>query len=311
MGSVFYIHVVTKGSFSETTREQDKMPSADHTWSYDRHIEHESRQSDIPSAYVRPDSIDAWRHNRMLGSVLPLLQEHPGSSWMTIGDGNYGSDAFFLQKNGADSLATSISDSTLRIGHEMGFIARFRAENAEHLSATDGEFDFTFCKEAYHHFPRPPIAFYEMLRVARIGTVLIEPTEDAPKLLDRLKIVAKKLLRKDKTTLFETSGNFIYRLNVTEIAKMMTALNYEVVAFRPFNDFYHPSLSGGAYARFGLRTLLTKAGVLIQDFFCRLRLLNYGLSTTIAFKSKISGTMKARLKAAGFRILELPRNPYL
>src|SRR5690606_26114528 len=99
----------------------------------------------------------------MLESALPLLREFPRASWITIGDGNFGSDAHFLERNGAEALATSISDAPLRVARDMGFVRNIRAENAEFISSAGDAFDFALCKEAYHHFPRPAIAFYEML----------------------------------------------------------------------------------------------------------------------------------------------------
>lgn len=39
----------------------------------------------------------------------------------------------------------------------------------------DDAFDYVLCKDSYHHMPRPMIALYQMLRVARRAVVLIEP----------------------------------------------------------------------------------------------------------------------------------------
>ena len=50
---------------------------------------------------------------------------------MTVGDGAYGADAYFLKENGADVLATNINDDNLKIAAERGFIDKFKAENAE------------------------------------------------------------------------------------------------------------------------------------------------------------------------------------
>ncbi len=69
-------------------------------WSYKRHTNHEitHAQSELfPSAYTNSQSIDAWRHRRMQEIILPLIKFYPQSTWMTVGDGNFGSDAFFLR----------------------------------------------------------------------------------------------------------------------------------------------------------------------------------------------------------------------
>src|SRR5213075_2707793 len=103
------------------------------------------------------------------------LEGFPESSWVTIGDGRCASDARYIRSCGRSVLATDIAPQLLRVAKERGAIDDYRAENAESLSFVDEQFDFALCKEAYHHFPRPMIALYEMLRVARVGVVLIEP----------------------------------------------------------------------------------------------------------------------------------------
>ena len=280
------------------------------TWSYDKHVDHERQATKLPSCYANPTSVDAWRHRRMLDSVRPLTTEFPGSRWMTVGDGNFGSDAYFLERTGVKAVATSISDSTLALAKAQGLIQEFRVENAENISAPDASYDFVLCKESYHHFPRPSVAFYEMLRVAKTAVVLIEPSEGPVRLLDYLKIFVKTTIRNDESVLFETSGNFIYRLNIREVEKMATALNLGCVAYRPFNDFYHPRLSGQGFGTLSVATLLTKFGLAIQNILCDLRLMNYGLTTVMVFKSLPSDDLRKKLKKAGFRLTILAKNPY-
>jgi SAM-dependent methyltransferase len=278
--------------------------------SYVQQAEQE-QQSGLPSCYTSPDSVDCWRHDRMLGSVLPLIEAFPQATWATIGDGRYGSDAFFLKRHGANVLATSLTDSHLRIAQERGYIDKFQAENAERLSFKDDSFDFILCKESYHHFPRPAIAFYEMVRVARVGVVLIEPMDGSLRLLDWGKDVVKRALRGDRTSQFEPSGNFLYRANVREIEKMMTAIAGAAVAVKQFNDFYHPrlALQSSAGTTFGL--LATKAGIAIQNALCRARLMNYGLGVIAVFRLRPPDSVEHALQANGFRVTHLPRNPYL
>ena len=94
-------------------------------WSYDRHKSHEMRlgQDDwLPSCYAGPDTVDTWRHMRFLECTLPLLKEWPVSEWITVGDGNFGSDAFFLRNHGVAVTATSISSNTLSVAHANGWI---------------------------------------------------------------------------------------------------------------------------------------------------------------------------------------------
>jgi ubiquinone/menaquinone biosynthesis C-methylase UbiE len=264
----------------------------------------------LPSRYTDPDSIDNWRHTRMLDLVQPLLKAVPGSTWLTVGDGRYASDAAYLTGKGADVIASSLTDERLKYAYEKGFIKRYQAENAEHISLSDNEVDFVLCKEAYHHFPRPPVALYEMLRVARCGVMLIEPMDNS-KLLDSMKTLIKRVIRGDTEMRFEPSGNFIYRFQVRELAKMMTAMGGRVIAVKPFNDFYHPRLSKARSNTWNLGSVLTRLGVSVQDILCRLGLLGYGLCGAIAFKGVPDPVIVAALKADGFKVLDLPTNPYV
>lgn len=290
------------------------MKSKDAHWSYAKHSEHElelSKEVKLPSCYSEPNTIDAWRHERMHKAVLPILETYPGAKWITIGDGNFGSDAYFLKENGADVLATSLTDSCLVIAKENGFINKFKSVNAEEIALPDESYDFVFCKESYHHFPRPPIALYEMLRVAKKAVVLMEPQETSKKLLNYAKDLVKKTIRAQKSTSFEPSGNFIFRVNPGEIAKMMTALNYSVIAVKKCNGFYHPKFSHAKYSVLRFSTLLTKLAIAIQDALCILKMLDYGGACIVMFKEVPDEKLVHRLKRHGFRVLYLPKNPYL
>jgi ubiquinone/menaquinone biosynthesis C-methylase UbiE len=283
-------------------------------WSYNRHTNIESSKSQsesLPSCYTNPKSIDAWRHRRMHEIILPLLKFYPKSIWMTIGDGSYASDAHFLREHGLDVTATSLDDKSLSVAKERGFIEKYKAENAESISFAEDTFDFVFCKEAYHHFPRPPVAFYEMLRVCSKGVVLIEPQGSSNKLLNFLKDAFKKWFRKDKTNLFEESGNFIYRIDIKEIEKMMTALNYKVVASKKFNDFYFPKFSECQSNKLSFPFLMTKFGCFIQDIGGFLNLMDFGLACVIVFKEIPSTSLLSELKHHNFHVHLLPKNPFL
>jgi SAM-dependent methyltransferase len=279
-------------------------------------IEHSYRRQassedamELPSRYLRPHSIDNWRHTRMLDLTAAIRRACPGASWLTVGDGRYGSDAAYLHAQGVDVVATSLTDEKLRHAHAQGHIPAYRAENAERLSQGDGSVDFVLCKEAYHHFPRPPVALYEMLRVARVAVVLIEPL-DNPRLLDGMKAIAKRLLRGDREQQFEPSGNFLYRLNIRELGKLMTAMGGRTLAFKGINDFYHARLGDCDARALNFGSAITKAGVVLQDLLSAGGLLGYGLGCVVVFKGDAETVQLQALRGAGFSVVELPRNPY-
>lgn len=263
----------------------------------------------MPSFYSAPGSIDCWRHTRMLASVDTLVEAMPHAKWLTVGDGRYGSDAGYLTSLGADALATSLTDERLKRGAELGFITKYRVENAEHLSFANGEFDFVFCKEAYHHFPRPPVALYEMLRVARVAAVMIEPC-DNPRVLDVAKRWVKRVLRGDSEFNYEVSGNFLYRLHVGELGKLMCALGNHTMAVRGINDFYVARFAGKQANRRSKAFWLTRFGVGLQNLLSRLGLVGWGLCCVVIFNGSPPSALLAALKRDGFDIHNLPRNPY-
>lgn len=267
-------------------------------------------EMDLPSRFTAPASIDNWRHTRMLDSTAPLIATYPTATWITVGDGRYGSDAAYLHGRGVPVTATTLTDERLRTAFERGFIPAYRAENAERMSFADETADFVLCKESYHHFPRPPVALYEMLRVARRAVVLIEPLDD-PRLLDNLKRLVKRLLRGDTELQFEPSGNFLYRLDVREMAKLMTAIGGLCIAFKGINDFYHPKFAASDSTRFNPGTVVTRLGIGLQNALSACGLLGYGLGCVVLFRGEPESHCADALRRAGFRILNLPRNPYV
>ncbi len=282
--------------------------------SYEKHVNNEKRLStgkELPHCYANPDSIDAWRHNRMRNMILELIRLYPKSKWLTIGDGNHASDAYYLEQQGLDVTASSISTETLSIAHQLGYIQKFKAINAERIDEADNSYDFVYCKEAYHHFPRPPVALYEMLRVANEGIVLIEPHESGFRIFSSVKMMIKLIFRGDNSFDFEPTGNYIFRVNLKEIKKMMTSLNLRLIAYKKFNDFYHPKLTSKSIKGISIAKFIFLSGIFMQNILCKIGLLDYGLVLLIIFKEEIEKDRLKHLKKNGFRISSLPINPYI
>jgi len=148
-------------------------------WSYREHETHyeghggDGEHTEDAETWLRSDTVDAWRHERKHRSLDPLLEAESESKWVTIGDGRWGREAAYIEEHGHNAIATDISDELLREAVEKGLIQEFSKENAEDLSFDDERFDYAFCKESLHHFPRPYLAIYEMLRVSQKGIVLL------------------------------------------------------------------------------------------------------------------------------------------
>ena len=245
----------------------------------------------------------------MLDVASPIYECNPNSRWMTVGDGRYGSDAAYLLGRGLSAIATSLTGDLLSRAHDLGFIEEFRAENAEKLSMGDKVFDFVLCKESYHHFPRPPVALYEMIRVAKCGVVLIEPV-DNPRILNWFRTFVKKVLRGDPSYEFEPSGNFLYRTSMLELRKLLMAMDGDAFAYKGFNDFFVASLSNYKASGFNLGNIVTRLGIAVQDFLARIHLMGYGLACIVVFNATPANSLLDVLRANGFSVERLPKNPY-
>ena len=268
--------------------------------------------------WFEDDTVDAWRHKRMYKSLDPLLKAFPTASWLTVGDGRFGKDAHYIQEMGVKVLATDISDILLKEAKEIGYIDDYSKENAEALSFSDEEYDFVFCKESYHHFPRPMIALYEMLRVAKTGIVLIEPNDQYVAstfmnvLFTNFKDFIKNVLYKNNMKHgFEQSGNYIYSISKREIEKVALGMNFKAVAFKGTEDHY---LEGVEYEKATKSSKLfnkVKLVIGLFDLLTKLKLKQSGLLTAIIFKEELQPPLKENLLSDGYEVIVLPENPYI
>lgn len=268
--------------------------------------------------WLNSDTVGAWRQTRFYKSLDPLLKAYPEATWVTVGDGRYGRDANYIKEKGLKVLATNISDVLLKEAKEIGYIDAYSQENAENLSFSDREFDFVLCKEAYHHFPRPMIALYEMLRVAQKGVVLIEPTDEywASSFIEVLVmniknfikiILGKKVVRHN----YEEVGNYIYSISPREIEKVAVAMNFNAVAFKGINDYYQPGVEYEKATNNSKLFKKVKRKISLQNWQCRLKLKQYNVTTAIIFKEKLSSDIVEDLRKEGYKVIFLPSNPYI
>lgn len=269
-------------------------------------------------AWKNQNSVNSWRHSRMRDIVSPLVQSFARAKWLTVGDGRYGSDAVGLMSIGVQSVhASDLSKTLLAVAKKKGEIRHFSEENAEELSFADDEFDFVYCKEAYHHFPRAYKALHEMFRVSQTGVVLIEPRDLA---IDRAtfaflyNIIKTVFYRRTEHDCFESVGNYVYSISEREIEKFALGMNCKTVAFYSINDAYIP---GVEYSELNspklsdkiLRTKI-RAKIFIQNILVWLRLRSSGLLGVIIFKSDVTDSVVFNLKKAGWKVVSLPKNPY-
>lgn len=273
----------------------------------------------VGQSWLRDDTLDYWRHIRLRAPLRAFVAHDPAASWVTIGDGRYGTDAHHLAALGAKSVhCTDISDTLLKVGQEKGFITTYSVENAEALRFSDGAFDYVYCKESFHHFPRPYVALAEMFRVAKKAVILTEPRD---RTIDRAPLswiyrLLKALRGRDQHQhSFEPVGNYIYSVPERELEKFLLGMHYTRVAFTGCNDFYLPgvefsSLTSDSPADRKLRSRLQRR-IRLLDLLTHLRVIDTTLLTAALFKAEPDAQLAQTLTREGWKLRQLPRNPYI
>jgi len=99
-------------------------------------------------------------------------------------------------------------------------------------------------------------------------------------------------------------------LSIREIFKTLAALGHGELAWKGINDFYHPKLDDPDFSKPSLGSIATRAGIALQDFLSRTKLLNYGLALVICFKEKAPQGLLLELKRNGFKVTHAPVNPF-
>ncbi|MDF1525787.1 MAG: class I SAM-dependent methyltransferase [bacterium] len=300
------------------------MSSDFHEKSYESHsrlYEEHARGSDKhgkAQKWLLQNTVDAWRHNRKLALLKPLLEAWQDHRWITVGDGRYGQEAHYIQQNGGRAVATDISDTLLEESAGAGYISEYSRQNAESLSYPDNEFDLAVCKESLHHFPRPMVALYEMIRVSKKAVVLIEPTDLKIgatlrwKLFRALVDTARKITgRSGGHQIFEEAGNYVYAISRLEMEKVALGMNMPAIAVKGINDYYVKGLEEVKADRSSRAFKKVRRRIVMNDLFCRLGFKPHSTTCVILLHQPIESDIQDRLSEAGFEIVDLPENPYI
>ena len=282
--------------------------------SYQRHKNTYNISNFSDKRMYEKDTVDWWRHKRMYKTIDGLIDFFKDKKWLTIGDGNYGEGARYLLKHGVkEVIATDISITFLKKAKDLNYIKEYQEANAENLPFADNSFDLTFVKESYHHFPRPMIALYEMLRVSKEAVVLIEPNDPFSKVspIRSFFRLGKKMIGKGiQRHHYEKIGNYVYTISRREIEKVALGLNYKTLAFKGINDHY---IKGGGDERMKengpIKNKISKT-IKIHNFLCKIGFTDYALLTAIIFKKQPPEELINKLKEQKYEIILLPDNPY-
>jgi ubiquinone/menaquinone biosynthesis C-methylase UbiE len=292
--------------------------------SYERHAKTYSENPtrwtiDRYRNFYTTDTIDLWRHTRMMQVLRPFLELEPRASWLTVGDGNFGTAAMFIERFGAQVLATDIDTTRLKIAKEEGMINKFAMANAEYLPFPNEHFDYTFCKEAYHHFPRPPVAWYEMLRVSKRALLFSEPADWVPPPLFRKalgtfkrsikKVFGRPIPHRDAGSYEPT--NYVYTISVREFEKMALAIDLPCLAYKRIHDVYIPGVENQNCTVLSTLYLRIRLRIAVMSLFKLVGLGGFNRIQIIVFKEMPSSDLINSLRDINFKVIMLPMNPFM
>lgn len=296
--------------------------------SYDKHDKdydgylNDKDKSKIADSWLNIKTLDYWRHERMLNLIKPFIKNN--DKWLTIGDGRYGAESAWLNRNGVISHATDMHTKLLEVAHKKGYIDYYSKQNAESLEFKDESFDYVLIKETLHHLPRPWLAVYEAYRVSKKGVIIIEPNDPFPYgslpriIVIKLKNFLKKLLKKNiyqGEYNFETVGNFIYTINKRELEKFLLGMHKNFIAFNDINDHYFKDVEKisieAKTIKDRLKCINLKLIILIKNILCNLGFLKYSIGEVMLFKSKPQQEILDSMSKYNWQFKQLPKNPYL
>ena len=292
--------------------------------SYEAHTAHHeenfARGGDHLYAMTHPESLSHKMLYRILDSFHPLLSE--SCSWLTIGDFT-GVEAMYLTEQGQKAMASDISDVFLKEAHRSKLIDAYDRINVEQIEYDEDTFDYVLCKESFHHFPRAYLGLYEMIRVAKKGVVLIEPTDVFCKMSSLVFLknfcdlfnpnLINKLWKNRYS--WEVVGNYVFKLSEREVEKVAMGMGLPCIAFKGVNIRLKPiPASWGDQKKIPIDKRLERKlnrSFFFWDLICRLRIIPHNNLCAIIFKEMPGTELLEDLRRNHFQVLELPHNPYL
>ena len=205
-------------------------------------------------------------------------------------------------------------------------------ENAEKLNFENQSFDYVFCKEALHHFPRPYVALYEMLRVARKGVFLVEPNDawslgsmspsvDRQSLFVKLRHHFLRVLDIARYKLpyikynqadWEPSGNYVFALSARELEKIALGSNLPQIVTKGLNDHY---IKGCEFEPADIEQSDIFAEIVRvienRDKLCKQGYAKHSLIMAGLLLQPLENNARNSFIKAGWSLQDLPANPYI
>ena len=293
-------------------------------WSYEAHMSHHKKHFEEGLDYLyalrNPKSLARRTLCRVYDVFHSLLKE--SCSWLTIGDFT-GVEAMYLTEQGQKAMASDISDVYIKEAYRLKLIDAYDRINVEQIEYGEDAFDYVLCKESFHHFPRAYLGLYEMIRVAKKGVVLIEPTDVFCKMSSLVFLknfcdlfnpnLINKLWKNRYS--WEVVGNYVFKLSEREVEKAAMGMGLPCIAFKGVNIRLKPiPESWGDQKKIPIDKRLERKldrYIARRDLLCKLGIIPHNNLCAIIFKEKPSAELLEDLRRDHFQVIELPPNPYL
>lgn len=151
-----------KGAFEES------YSAADERWAF-------HYTSDPLTRYLRDRRLSLALE--ALGGALP---EGVAVESVLVACGGVGGEGTFFRKRGfGDVTVSDFSSEALQRCNRLDPALKTLLLDAERMDVPDSSYDLVVVQDGLHHLPRPALGFAEMLRVARVAVILIEPHHGA------------------------------------------------------------------------------------------------------------------------------------
>jgi hypothetical protein len=118
-----------------------------------------------------------------------------------------------------------------------GFVDAIEDIDVEKIPHPDSSIDLVIAKETFHHWPRPFLGLYELIRVSRKYVAIIEPYDCLPP------SPSPYIEEGQYHDSYEEIGNYKYQLSLREILKACWAMGLPAVYAKGFNDPCESNLS--------------------------------------------------------------------
>lgn len=121
-----------------------------------------------------------YLRDRRLNRAMRFLESHVGSdlrklSVLCVCGGVGGEATYFANRGFIDVTNSDFSANALEVCKKRDSRLKTLQLNAENMDIPGASYDLVVVQDGLHHLPRPVLGLNEMVRVARVGVVVIEP----------------------------------------------------------------------------------------------------------------------------------------